>query len=774
MILTETIGRAATRSSDRRERIVAFGIALVLIATAVGWSFTGHAAMRVSPALVGAAGTALTLGQLAAAMLLIWRARLIGDGRSADIAASFVYAVPVAALYALAFLRIEPLAGAPGVTSAWTWEAWRIGWPSFIIWYALRPHPRRGRVGRSVVVALACSVVAIALALSGRLPDLYGPANEGYSAVGSVVNVTAILVAAYALLCVLRIKPMTTLNTWLAVMLAVAATRYVVLAFHSPHFAGAPGAGWMFLGLGGIAIFIFALVLEFARLLERSLSLDRYVAMAQFASTIVFLSAPSGACVYVNRRWQELTGQRADEALGEGWKNAVHPDDLGVLTKFRAPGLAAATQYEYELRYRCADGTYRWHLATATPTFDAYGALDGWYGTSTDVDAQRRALDQLETLYEREHQIAQTLQAAFIPPFLPQVEGLAFEAVYRPALHEAELGGDWYDAFVLRDGRIALSIGDIAGHGLDAAIAMVRLRETLRAVTGLVDTDPASILQMADRAFKATHPDTIATAVFALYDPHTGRLVYACAGHPPPALLRDGRASFLPCNAGVPLGVEADAAFVSQAVVLEPRDTLVLYTDGLVEAARDIVLGEQRFAEMLVRHAGDAERLVNETLRGAQRDDVALLKISVLESAVRASWYFESDDAASATDARFSFTAHLRRRNVDPAVITIAEVVFGELVGNVVRHAPGPIEIELVWRSDRPLLTVRDRGPHFEIGDIKLPDDVHAENGRGLYMISTFASRPAVTPRFGGGNEVAVALVPAEAEFSSPEPTLAL
>jgi anti-sigma regulatory factor (Ser/Thr protein kinase) len=341
---------------------------------------------------------------------------------------------------------------------------------------------------------------------------------------------------------------------------------------------------------------------------------------------------------------------------------------------------------------------------------------------------------------------------------LPNVRGLKFQAVYRPALRENELGGDWYDAFVLRDGRIALCIGDVAGHGIDAAIAMVRLRETLRAVTGFDDTDPGTILELADRAFMGTHPDTIATATFAIYDPPTRRLVHASAGHLAPALVRNETTTFLSGSVGLPLGVRPDSTFPSSALVLEAGDMLVFYTDGLIEVDRDVIAGERRFADTLARHADNIERVVSETLGGEQHDDVALLALSVLEVSPQGAWHFESDDAGSANDARFAFVAYLQRRNLDPDLIASAELVFGELVANVVRHAPGPIDIDLAWRDDTPLLTVRDRGPHFEVGSPTLPDDDFAERGRGLFIISCAASQPVVTARPGGGNEVAVAL----------------
>lgn len=292
----------------------------------------------------------------------------------------------------------------------------------------------------------------------------------------------------------------------------------------------------------------------------------------------------------------------------------------------------------------------------------------------------------------------------------------------------------------------------------------MRLRETLRAVTGFNDTDPGLILQMADRTFTGTHPETIATVALAIYDPLTRRLVRSSAGHPAPALFRDGVTTFLNAGLGLPLGVQSDSTFASETHILEPGDMLVFYTDGLIEADRDIVAGERRLVGMLARYADDAEQVVSGTLSGEQRDDVALLTLSLLGTSTRVSWHFESDDAAGAADARVAFVAHLQRRDIDPDLVTIAELVFGELVANVVRHAPGPVEIDLTWREDKPFLTVRDRGPCFEVGNLKIPADALAEGGRGFFIIANTASSPVVTPRPGGGNEVVVSLVNSESE----------
>lgn len=143
------------------------------------------------------------------------------------------------------------------------------------------------------------------------------------------------------------------------------------------------------------------------------------------------------------------------------------------------------------------------------------------------------------------------------------------------------------------------------------------------------------------------------------------------------------------------------------------------------------------------------EALLQEQSRKNEEDDASL----------QAGWTFMSDDAASAGSARTEFLAQLQSRHVAPTVLTNAELVFGELVGNVVKHAPGKLEIELFWTPQGgPVLIVRDRGPSFDLANVELPVDDLAEGGRGFFLINSLGSRPLVVRRSNGGTQVTVAL----------------
>ena len=358
---------------------------------------------------------------------------------------------------------------------------------------------------------------------------------------------------------------------------------------------------------------------------------------------------------------------------------------------------------------------------------------------------------------EQDQEISTALQSAFLPPFLPEVDGVELQAYYHPASDDLLIGGDWYDAFVLRDGRLALSIGDVAGHGVHAVSPMIRLRETIRAVTEAISDEPSAVLAQANQTLMSAHPGVVASAAVVLFDPTTGQALLSYAGHPPPIVVSRGRSWPMPTS-GPLLGVTAPEPYALHEIFLGLGDSLVLYTDGLIESTRDAIAGEARLLGAVLADDDEAQATIARVLSCPPRDDVAYLRLTVTNG-VTTPWRFSSDDARSAHDARGAFTMYLRRRELDGRTIAVAEVVFGELVANVVRHAPGPIEVELAWDATTPVLLVRDRGPAFAPAAFTLPADALAEGGRGLYLVATEASPPVVCPRPGGGNEVIVRLV---------------
>jgi PAS domain S-box-containing protein len=268
----------------------------------------------------------------------------------------------------------------------------------------------------------------------------------------------------------------------------------------------------------------------------------------------------------------------------------------------------------------------------------AWASVDRTY-TEADLplfeDLAGRAAVAIEhaQLYARVHHVATALQEAALPRSLPAVAGVSFDAVYRPGKIEAQIGGDWYDAFALPDGRIVISIGDVLGSGLDAAIAMTKVRQTIRTAS-LGDADPAAILDVADVALRLDDPDKLATAMVGLYDPGTHTLTCVAAGHPAPLMRSaDGTVAEPFLERGLPLGLRTGERAPSHTIVLEPGAFLVFYTDGLIESTRDLIEGERRLHAALADPAvcsapRPADAIYRAVLFDGAHDDVAVLTLA--------------------------------------------------------------------------------------------------------------------------------------------------
>ncbi len=386
------------------------------------------------------------------------------------------------------------------------------------------------------------------------------------------------------------------------------------------------------------------------------------------------------------------------------------------------------------------------------------------------TDAERRVAEALAArasialdnarLFAREQQIAAAFQSAALPVSLPSREGLALDAVYEPGSSESLVGGDWYDAVRLRDGRLVLSVGDVAGSGLEAAVIMSGMRQAVRTVAH-VYADPVTILDAADRTLKNEHPERVVTAFVGVFDPVTRELAYALAGHPPPLLRRAGGAIEMLAAPELPLGLRARAdAGAARTVRLEAGDLLVLYTDGVTEATRDVLEGERRLADAvgLADPAGahPARAIAARVLPERASDDVAILTLTVGAAVAQTAWHFDSGDGHAARRTRHAFVRLLGERGIDGARAYAAELVFGELLGNVVRHAAGPVDVTFEEDGD-PVLHVLDRGPGFTVTP-HLPTDLLAERGRGLYLVWSLTEDFNVTQRNGGGSHARAVL----------------
>uniref|UniRef100_UPI002024A3E0 SpoIIE family protein phosphatase n=1 Tax=Frankia sp. CiP1_Cm_nod1 TaxID=2897160 RepID=UPI002024A3E0 len=312
----------------------------------------------------------------------------------------------------------------------------------------------------------------------------------------------------------------------------------------------------------------------------------------------------------------------------QGLDAYVHADDLAAVGRFRDVLFDQARPAATTFRLLRADGAIRQIRAFAEPVTDTAGTLVAVRGTYQDLStlyhtqvalaATRNQLADTEQRADDQQRLAIQLQRAITPFSADPVEngGLDIAVRYRPANQDHLVGGDWYDAVVLPSGEVLLAVGDIAGHGIRAVTGMVTLRNSLRGLA-MTGAGPAQLLRwLNDVAYHLTD-DVTGTAVCGLYDPATRMLRWACAGHLPPVLVRDGDAAMLPLPAGVLLGADPHSAYEETATALRPGDGVLLFTDGLVEqrgtaldetldtlvlAAGRPIADLQRYADHLLRH----------------------------------------------------------------------------------------------------------------------------------------------------------------------------
>jgi serine phosphatase RsbU (regulator of sigma subunit)/integral membrane sensor domain MASE1 len=211
--------------------------------------------------------------------------------------------------------------------------------------------------------------------------------------------------------------------------------------------------------------------------------------------------------------------------------------------------------------------------------FGAHGDRPDLRGALVDGLAVRVGL-ALENarLYERERDASHALQSGLLGDPAPEIDGCELGTCYRPATSSLEVGGDWHDAVPLPNGHVLLAVGDVVGHGLDAAITMGQLRSAVRSLAPL--SSPAELLTHLDD-FVLSAPNALASTLCLVdFDPLSGQIVYACAGHPPPLAVEPGRkARYLWGGRSTPLGWSLAARKEASGVLVDGA-TLLLYTDG--------------------------------------------------------------------------------------------------------------------------------------------------------------------------------------------------
>ena len=347
---------------------------------------------------------------------------------------------------------------------------------------------------------------------------------------------------------------------------------------------------------------------------------------------------------------------------------------------------------------------------------------------------------RLFSALEHEHRVAMLLQRSLLPRALPEAVGIKIAARYVPS--RDEVGGDWYDVIELPRGLIGLAIGDVVGHGVRAAALMGQLRTALHAYAK-EGHGPSHTLELVDRFVQSMGEYAMATAAYAIFDPESARLRIATAGHPPPIIISDHTARVLELTPGAPLGGFPYGSCPEQEFSLQTGETVVLYTDGLVER-RGIPLTETigQLAAVLSR-ARTPERACQLSMREmvpeeGLADDVAI--VAMQSTAIPEELRLELPaDPSLLSRTRRLVRRWLREHGGDEPLLSEVALAVNEACANAIEHAyaPGPANfyvrawIESKGASDpgTVVITVTDSGswrpPRGE------------NRGRGLTIIET-------------------------------------
>jgi PAS domain S-box-containing protein len=342
------------------------------------------------------------------------------------------------------------------------------------------------------------------------------------------------------------------------------------------------------------------------------------------------------AVTYVSPQYETVLGFPPGSQMinEEHWLRTVHPEDRERVLAEEARTDQTGEHFNVEYRVVAGDGRVVWVRDEATLVRDEEGQPLYWLGVQYDVTEQKREAQERERI-EQELRIARLIQQTLLPKTLPKLSRYDIAAYYQPA---REVGGDFYDSFVLEDGRLGLVVGDVTDKGIPAALVMATTRTMLR-VSAQRLFPPGEVLKRANDALVADiPPNMFITCLYAILDTESGRLVYANAGHDPPYLRHHGTDVEELRARGMPLGLMPGMEYEEKEVTLQRGESVLFYSDGLVEAhdPRHEMFGFPRLQALVGAHHSGESSLIDFLLseltdftgeNWVQEDDITLVTL---------------------------------------------------------------------------------------------------------------------------------------------------
>ena len=473
---------------------------------------------------------------------------------------------------------------------------------------------------------------------------------------------------------------------------------------------------------------------------ERTAELDRSLQELQLqalitrnmAEGVCLIRASDSAIVYANPEFErmlgyepgELDGMQAAELNFQKLNEGAMREALEIGRELERSGDAT-----YEIENRKKDGTPIWCRVHAS-AFDHPEHGKVWVAVQEDITELKRA---------------HVLERSFVPERLPEIPGVKLAARFIPGGAGVEVGGDWYDVLELRDGRLGLVIGDVAGRGVQAAAVMAQLRNSLR--TYIFDAHaPATALERLNALTCALDGSAMATIVCLVFDPTSGVAHVSNAGHLPPLVSTpDAGTEYVEYGRALPVGARAATAYSETSCQLDPGSVLLLYTDGLVEKrSTSIEVGLEELSRILRTRHGELDDLCDrllEELEPSGEDDVAILALeTVALPPERLELKLPAEPTALAS-VRRALRRWLEQGSVSEEEGYEIVLACNEAFANAIEHAYGPADgfaqMEATSSKNEITIIVRDFGQWRE---------PRGENrGRGLELIDAVMDSVDVT-----------------------------
>ncbi len=352
------------------------------------------------------------------------------------------------------------------------------------------------------------------------------------------------------------------------------------------------------------------------------------------------------------------------------------------------------------------------------------------------------ALDRARQ-FESEQAIAETLQRSVLPVSLPRIEGVQMSARYLPGSVHFDVGGDWFDAISLPDGKLGLVVGDVVGKGVQAAASMSQLRNAIRAFS-VERLKPPSVLARLNHLANDVLDTAFATVVYLVLDPAKGVCRLSSAGHPPPIVAYpDGRIELLEGGRGLPLGTGLASKYRQETVELVDGAVLLLYTDGLVERrGQSIDDGFDTVVRALRESPTEPDRLLEHVLdevvgSGERGDDIALLAVRLLPVAPRRLELKVRAHLRSMDLIRDAMRTWLGGAPLDRSASEDVVLATWEACANGIEHAVNPsgelLSISAELEHDCVRVVVKDTGTWA-------PPSGRDDRGLGLPLIGALST----------------------------------